>query len=1311
LNGHGTDIPQYKTSNTKAQNQDTKIQTSRFFCPCTTEFEPTLALISNRLFGVITRVYVNMSNTGVFSSGKNSLMKRSNSKIAAFIVLAVLFYAEAATTVKINGNDQGRAFEGIGAVSAGASTRLLIDYEDPYRSDILDFLFKPKFGAAFQHLKVEMGGGTNSTSGAEPSHAVTPEELKNPVARGYEFWFMAQARKKNPKILLDCLPWAFPYWLSDKFTQDSADYFTAFLKAAREKWQLELDWVAAAQNESGTDLDWVVNKVRPAMDAAGFEKVKIQAPDNSWDYWKVFEDFKKHPEYTKVIKAVGYHYIDQKEYPSEEVVATGIPLWSSEDSIADGTSWIYVRDMVARMNRYYIKSKITKMEIWCPVDSCADGINLCNVGPIQADKPWSGYYKIRPATWGIAHYTQFTETGWKYIDSGCGYLSGKGNFATLKNPKTGDWSIIIYSEKPEDITFELSGGLKQTTVHVWKSDKNEMFIKQKDIKPANGKFSIHCNAESLYSVTTTTGQQKGQPVHPIPANTHFPFPYSENFESYDIGATPKYYSDMQGTFEVAKCKGGRNGKCLQQIVPKIGYTWAPDWCNPPATMSILSSEMTWVNYEANIDVFIESGEVYLAARKGQTQKYSGYALVLGKNGQWRITYDDVTSKEAVLEKGTLEKFDSGKWHNLKLRCVDEEINAYIDGVKICSLTDARRMNGQVCFGSSFDLNQFDNLAVKPAGSKRSSWVTSGVINPLVKWSDGWQYLWDQAYIGGVCNYAKKAGETAEFTFDGQKARIIGLKRNDLGIMDVYVDGKLKKSVDCYSKTIQYQVILFESDQLEQGEHKILIKTTNKKNKESTNSYIALDGFVYLVNNEDTSSTASTINIKIYPQQKIREISPLFFGTCLMYHVEDDNAMSDGLIEKYLKEMPCTTLRFPGGTDSDGYLWDEHRLADKKRWPFKDGPSTMDTDEFISLCRRTGAEPLICVNTELAFFESPERAIKLAADWVSYCNKTKNYGVKYWEIGNEPYYHSRFDAKEYAELFVKMARAMKAVDSSIKIAAVGQWNVDYEGVKAKIPDELLKEAQATEYQAEQGNWSLYSQFSEYQKQTGPAWWPIVLETAGEQIDIVSIHWYFTPEKDFPTMTESIEKLRKLCRKNIPNKDIPIIMTEWNVARWVKTRGLQRALAVGEGAGRMLDAGVSIAHLWPLRCGGDHDVKNLLHLNKKTPTANYKVLQLFSKYIGQYRIPSKSNNNSVYHFASLTKSGELSVFLINRNQNEIKTEMKIKEYKGGKVTLRLLKSEDAQSSDDITLEENTKIITGDTINILIPPYSMYQLTFVN
>ena len=75
---------------------------------------------------------------------------------------------------------KGRTFEGLGALSAGASSRLLIDYPEPQRSQILDFLFKPNFGRSLHHLKVEIGGDVNSTDGTEPSHARTREEFEHP---------------------------------------------------------------------------------------------------------------------------------------------------------------------------------------------------------------------------------------------------------------------------------------------------------------------------------------------------------------------------------------------------------------------------------------------------------------------------------------------------------------------------------------------------------------------------------------------------------------------------------------------------------------------------------------------------------------------------------------------------------------------------------------------------------------------------------------------------------------------------------------------------------------------------------------------------------------------------------------------------------------------------------------------------------------------------------------------------------------------------------------------------------------------------
>ena len=69
----------------------------------------------------------------------------------------------------------------MGAVSGGGGTSVLLhDYVEPQRSQILDYLFKPNYGAGIQELYVEIGGDGNSTQGSEPSHEHTSTD-KNPI--------------------------------------------------------------------------------------------------------------------------------------------------------------------------------------------------------------------------------------------------------------------------------------------------------------------------------------------------------------------------------------------------------------------------------------------------------------------------------------------------------------------------------------------------------------------------------------------------------------------------------------------------------------------------------------------------------------------------------------------------------------------------------------------------------------------------------------------------------------------------------------------------------------------------------------------------------------------------------------------------------------------------------------------------------------------------------------------------------------------------------------------------------------------------
>jgi hypothetical protein len=67
------------------------------------------------------------------------------------------------------------------------------------------------------------------------------------------------------------------------------------------------------------------------------------------------------------------------------------------------------------------------------------------------------------------------------------------------------------------------------------------------------------------------------------------------------------------------------------------------------------------------------------------------------------------------------------------------------------------------------------------------------------------------------------------------------------------------------------------------------------------------------------------------------------------------------------------------------------------------------DAFVAYSRAVGAEPILQVPV-LADIDGGPATAQTAADMVTYANVTKGYGIKYWEIGNEPDLYPRsYDA--------------------------------------------------------------------------------------------------------------------------------------------------------------------------------------------------------------------------------------------------------------------------------------------------------------
>ncbi len=205
-----------------------------------------------------------------------------------FAIASPAFAAETMQTIVLDSATAKKTFEGIGAVSGGGATSVLLkDYSEPQRSQILDLLFKPNFAASMQTLYVEVGGDGNSTQGSEPTHMRTRTDEN--YSRGYEWWLMSEAKKRNPDLTLDGCAWSCPGWVGDgKFwSQDMADYYVKWIKGLKANYGLDLDAIGC-RNERGSVTSWV-KLFRRTLDANGLKSVRIHAFDNPgnrhmWDW-------------------------------------------------------------------------------------------------------------------------------------------------------------------------------------------------------------------------------------------------------------------------------------------------------------------------------------------------------------------------------------------------------------------------------------------------------------------------------------------------------------------------------------------------------------------------------------------------------------------------------------------------------------------------------------------------------------------------------------------------------------------------------------------------------------------------------------------------------------------------------------------------------------------------------------------------------------------------------------------------------------------------------------------------------------------
>jgi hypothetical protein len=636
--------------------------------------------------------------------------------------------ATVSTAITVDGTSAGRTFDGIGAISGGGgNSRLLSDYPAAEQSAILDYLFKPGYGADLQILKVEIGGDTNSTDGAEPSIEHTSGTVN--CSAGYEWSLMEQAKARNPNIKFYGLAWGAPGWVGNGtiYSTDMINYLISWLGCAKQNG-LTISYLGGEQNERSYSASWI-EQLRTALNNAGYSSVQIVGGDNFG--WSIASNMASDSTLRAAVGVVGAHYpcgylTAMTSCPSTSTAESlGKPLWASENGSEDAETGA---EPVARaINRGYLDGEMTGFVNWPILASLYQNLDFSDDGLITANQPWSGWYSVSRTAWAIAQTTQFTQPGWQYLNTSSGYLGGSesnGTYVSYASSDRSQWSTVFETTTAtaaQTVTMSVTGGLPSGTLHVWSTDFSQPgkatphMVQDPDVTATGGVYSLTLQPGHVYTVTTTTGQGAGTATSP--QRGILSLPYSDSFSQYSAGSQAQYFSAMNGAFEAQPCGGGVSGECLRQMSTTTPIRWTNESGDQPYT---IMGDLDWSNYTVSSNVLLEQSgtAAEVLGRVGQqAQNNNGlnaYHLRLSDTGAWQLLKSDTSWTWTTLASGTVTAPGTGTWHKLSLGFQGSTITAAIDGTTVATVTDSSYSGGMAGLGTAgYYPVEYSNYSVTP----------------------------------------------------------------------------------------------------------------------------------------------------------------------------------------------------------------------------------------------------------------------------------------------------------------------------------------------------------------------------------------------------------------------------------------------------------------------------------------------------------------------------------------------------------------------------------------------------------------------
>jgi len=577
------------------------------------------------------------------------------------------------------------------------------------------------------------------------------------------------------------------------------------------------------------------------------------------------------------------------------------------------------------------------------------------------------------------------------------------------------------------------------------------------------------------------------------------------------------------------------------------------------------------------------------------------------------------------------KIETDRWYDMKVRCEKNHIQVWLDDKQVLDFIDGDNphLTGRVGIGTWATTAQFRGVRVTDIdGQVLFAGIPEVIPDNLV--ARHWEPFGKAKF-----NLTKEDSLNSNFCqYIESDSGIAGIRQSNLNIVkgetysgSIWIRGQAPNGVNVIfadGKNTMYQVAL---------------PTPSNKWKEYKFQFFS-------------DATAHNAALKIQLQGKAS------------VHIDQVSLMSDAADEtggyrpdmlEAVADLRPPIIRWPGGCFASPYRWKDaigpqhkRKVTRRPMWDDLD-INSYGSDEFIRMCHKIGAEPLIVVNIGTHFWNGDVdqgEFLQDVLDWIEYCNgpeKTKwgkvraqngqpePYHVKYWEIDNETWH---MGAEKYVEAVQKFASAMRKKDPTIKLAACGSGGFNHR------------------------------------------WNREIVNGCAELVDYLSIHHYENPDlyAKGPYRYENfINETAELIEKS-KNPNLKIYCSEWNAQSTDWRTGLyaggilnafERCAPTFEIGGPALFLRHQSATAW------NNAFVNFDHY-RWFPAPNYVVMKLWREHFAPYRIAIKGESGPLNVVATKSRDGrKICLKAVNPSETDLDVELSIEEgYELKKAGMQLV-----------------------------------------